>query len=34
MVWFGGGNRPSPDENLAGKIGLAVIEIQPRAAGE
>jgi len=34
LVWFGGGNRPSPDENLSGKIGLAAIEIQPQAAGK
>jgi predicted GH43/DUF377 family glycosyl hydrolase len=25
-VWFGGGDRPSPDENLNGEIGLAWIE--------
>ena len=22
-MWFGGGNRPSPDENLNGRIGYA-----------
>jgi predicted GH43/DUF377 family glycosyl hydrolase len=27
LVWFGGGNRPSPDENLAGEIGLAALAI-------
>jgi len=26
LVWFGGGERPSPDENLNGRIGLAWIE--------
>jgi predicted GH43/DUF377 family glycosyl hydrolase len=25
LVWFGGGNQPSPDENLNGQIGLAWI---------
>ena len=25
VVWFGGGNRPSPDENLNGRIGLAIL---------
>ncbi len=25
LVWFGGGNRPSPDENLNGRIGLAIL---------
>jgi predicted GH43/DUF377 family glycosyl hydrolase len=24
-VWFGGGDRPSPDENLNGQIGMAVL---------
>lgn len=24
LLWYGGGNRPSPDENLNGAIGLAV----------
>jgi hypothetical protein len=24
-VWYGGGNRPSPDENLNGAIGLAYL---------
>ncbi len=24
-VWFGGGDRPSPDENLDGRIGVAVL---------
>ena len=26
LVWFGGGNRPSPDEHLNGQIGLAVLK--------
>jgi hypothetical protein len=26
LVWFGGGNQASPDENLNGQIGLAWIE--------
>ncbi len=30
LVWFGGGNRPSPDENLNGQIGLAILK--PRGA--
>ncbi len=25
-VWFGGGDRPSPDENLHGRIGFAVLK--------
>ena len=25
LVWFGGGSRPSPDENLKGRIGLAIL---------
>jgi hypothetical protein len=24
-VWFGGGDRPSPDENLDGQIGVAAL---------
>jgi len=28
-VWFGGGNLPSPDENLNGQIGLALLEPEP-----
>jgi hypothetical protein len=24
-VWFGGGNRPSPDENLNGAIGVGTL---------
>ena len=28
-VWFGGGDRASPDENLNGQIGLAVMESRP-----
>jgi predicted GH43/DUF377 family glycosyl hydrolase len=28
MVWFGGGDRPSPDENLHGQIGLAYLTPQ------
>jgi predicted GH43/DUF377 family glycosyl hydrolase len=31
LVWFGGGDRASPDENLHGQIGLAWLE--PRGAG-
>ncbi len=27
LVWFGGGKRPSPDENLDGEIGLARIRL-------
>jgi hypothetical protein len=27
-IWFGGGDRASPDENLNGQIGLAVMESQ------
>jgi hypothetical protein len=26
-VWFGGGNRPEPAENLNGQIGLATMRI-------
>ncbi|MGA2130995.1 MAG: hypothetical protein ABSH50_01660 [Bryobacteraceae bacterium] len=25
-VWFGGGDRPSPDENLHGQIGVAILD--------
>ena len=25
-VWYGGGNAPSPDENLHGRIGFAVLK--------
>ncbi|MCS7314571.1 MAG: hypothetical protein RMI94_12175 [Bryobacterales bacterium] len=28
-VWFGGGDRPRPDENLNGQIGLAVARFRP-----
>lgn len=28
-IWFGGGDRASPDENLNGQIGLVVMESQP-----
>ncbi len=31
LVWFGGGNRASPDENLNGRIGLAWVELQGTA---
>lgn len=34
LVWFGGGNRASPDENLNGQIGLAWIESRPSAETE
>lgn len=32
LVWFGGGSRPSPDEKLAGEIGLAAMTIGAGAA--
>lgn len=28
-VWFGGGNRPSPDENLNGQIGVGLLSMLP-----
>lgn len=28
-VWFGGGDRPRPDENLNGQIGLAIARFRP-----
>jgi predicted GH43/DUF377 family glycosyl hydrolase len=34
LVWFGGGNRASPDENLNGRIGLAWIQEPGSEAGE
>jgi predicted GH43/DUF377 family glycosyl hydrolase len=32
LVWFGGGSRPSPDEKLAGEIGLAAIVMEASSA--
>jgi predicted GH43/DUF377 family glycosyl hydrolase len=32
LVWFGGGDQPSPDENLNGQIGLAWIDVVSRGA--
>ncbi|MBL8210080.1 MAG: hypothetical protein JNK87_05180 [Bryobacterales bacterium] len=29
-VWFGGGDRPKPDERLNGQIGYAILRWQPR----
>ena len=34
LVWFGGGDRASPDENLNGKIGFAWMEANGAAAAE
>jgi predicted GH43/DUF377 family glycosyl hydrolase len=31
-VWFGGGDAPSPDENLNGQIGVAVLHAAPAGA--
>jgi len=28
-VWFGGGDAPSPDENLDGQIGVAALHAVP-----
>jgi hypothetical protein len=27
-VWFGGGNRPEPAENLNGQIGYATLQLE------
>jgi hypothetical protein len=29
LLWFGGGDKPRPDEHLDGQIGFGVIETQP-----
>ena len=34
LIWFGGGSSPSPDENLSGKIGLAIIGAEPDSRSE